>query len=60
MEAFQRETKTPVPERARNGLDALIGKATGWDAAFAEAFVAWFNVHVWGDEVPVRVTVERR
>lgn len=30
------------------GIDRMIDEATGADRAFIEAFVAWFNDHVWG------------
>jgi hypothetical protein len=33
----------------RNGLDRMIDEATGADKEYIEAFVAWFNEHVWGD-----------
>lgn len=39
--------KTWAPPR--NGLDAMIDKATGNEAEFVRAFVLWANDNVWGD-----------
>jgi hypothetical protein len=34
----------------RSGLDRAIDEATGADRAYIEAFITWFNEHVWGNE----------
>lgn len=31
-------------------IDAMVDSASGADKAFIEAFVAWFNENVWGNE----------
>lgn len=51
IEAFRREAGVAY-RPARTPLDAMIDEATGAHKAIAEAFIAWFNVHVWGDDVP--------
>lgn len=33
---------------ARSGIEQMIDKATGSDVAFLGAFIAWFNVNIWG------------
>ena len=45
---------------SRNGLEQMIDKATGVEAHFAETFVRWFNVNVWGpiDEPPAADAVD--
>ena len=54
---FTLDTGMALPIQARTPLDMLIDQATGYDAGFARAFVAWFNTHVWGeDDVPEGVT----
>lgn len=38
-----------MPRPVRNGLDAMIDRATGINEAAFEAFVAWFNENIWGN-----------
>ena len=47
LDRFSKETYTSW----RPGLthhDRMIDRATGADQKFIEAFIAWFNVNVWG------------
>lgn len=48
LEAFRRDTGnrwTP----GLTPIDRLIDQETGAEAAFAEAFVRWFDENIWGD-----------
>jgi len=48
LDAFAHETGNQW-KPGRSGLDRMIDEATGADRKFFEAFVAWFNVNVWGE-----------
>jgi hypothetical protein len=53
VKAFEEDTGIRSP-RPRNNLDRMIDEATGYDPEqayqrFAEEFVKWFNVAIWGD-----------
>jgi hypothetical protein len=49
LEEFRADTGfTWTP--GRTPLDRMIDDATGMPRAFLDAFLPWFNEHVWGDE----------
>lgn len=45
--AFRAETGNRW-EPGKTGIDKMIDQATGADHQFIKAFIAWFNVAVWG------------
>ena len=47
MTTFRAETGLRW-EPGKTGIDELIDQATGADRQFIEAFVAWFNLRIWG------------
>lgn len=51
LEAFEKATGIkPVFAQSRSPLDKQIDQVTGAENASVEAFVDWFNEHVWGED----------
>ncbi len=54
--AFEKAKGFPPFAAAKNGLEAMIDKATGIDDAYMEAFMLWATEYHWGiDEAPEKV-----
>ena len=47
VQAFRRDTGNAWTP-GTTPLDAMIDTATGADQVFAEAFIQWANVNIWG------------
>jgi hypothetical protein len=45
---FEAETGMKLPSDSASPIERMVDKATGYDAAWANAFIAWFNKNVWG------------
>lgn len=39
-----------LPGSVRSGIERMIDKATGHEAAVFDAFVDWVNINVWGED----------
>lgn len=53
IEQYKAETGIVIPSRPRNGLEAMIDKATGFDQQtdqIALAYIKWTTTNYWGDE----------